>query len=159
MKNSSKQAPKESATTALAPQTIQEIDRALHKIIAKYPTEHDPVLTDIHLEVRQETGDFLAYDDDDREINRCVVAEWMGNQAEDFYQQVSVALNQRLSALRPELDKMSVLRPFSFVLVDGDHETLSDIYLVDDDQEILSGSLLPNLEDELDSFMKSLFNE
>lgn len=153
------QAQAKQATVALTPQTIQEIDRALRKIIAKYPTDNDPVLTDIHLEVRQETGDFLAYDDDDRELNRCVVADWIGNTSDDFYQLVSVALNQRLAALRSELDNMSVLHPFSFVLVDGDHETLSDIYLVDDDQEILSGSLMPNLEDELDSFMKTIFDE
>ena len=56
-------------------QTIQEIDRAIHKIIAKYPVGKDAVLTDIHLEIRQETGDFLAYDDDDQELNRCVVEQ------------------------------------------------------------------------------------
>ena len=65
-------------------QTIQEIDRAIHKIIAKYPEGKDAVLTDIHLEVRQESGDFLAYDDDDRELNRCVVTQWIDNKDEDF---------------------------------------------------------------------------
>lgn len=140
-------------------QTIQEIDRAIRKIIAKFPTGRDAVLTDIHLELRPESGDFLAYDDDDNELNRCVVEQWINSKEEDFYEQVTPVLYERLDALRAEIDTMSVLHPFSFVLVDGDHETLSDIYLVDDEQQILSGSLMPDLEKDLNAFMKALFDE
>lgn len=140
-------------------QTIQEIDRAIRKIIAKYPADRDAVFTDIHLEVRQESGDFLAYDDDDKEVNRCVVEQWINSKEEDFYEQITPILYERLDALRAEIDKMSVMHPFSFVLVDGDHETLSDIYLVDDDQQILSGDLMPDLERDLNAFMKALFEE
>ncbi len=140
-------------------QTILEIDRAIRKIIAKYPADRDAVLTDIHLELRQESGDFLAYDDDDNEINRCVVEQWINSSEEDFYDQVTPILYARLDALRPEIDQMSILHPFSFVLVDGDHETLSDIYLVDEEQQILNGELMPDLERDLNSFMKALFEE
>lgn len=140
-------------------QTIQEIDRAIRKIIAKFPTDKDAVLTDIHLEVRQDSGDFLAYDDDDCELNRCVVEQWMGNKDEDFYDRITPILFDRLEALRPEIDKMSILHPFSFVLVDGDHETVADIYLVDDERQILSGALMPDLEKDLNAFMKALFEE
>ena len=127
-------------------QTIQEIDRAIRKIVAKFPASQEPVLTDIHLELRPESGDFLAYDDDDKELNRCVVEQWISSKEEDFYDQVTPILYGRLDALRAEIDTMSILHPFSFVLVDGDHETLSDIYLVDDEQQILTGSLMPDLE-------------
>lgn len=140
-------------------QTVQEIDRALHKIIAKYPTSCDPVLTDIHLEVRQDSGEFMAYDDDDKELNRCVVAQWIDNKDEDFYQAIIPILHCRISALRSEILQMSVLHPFSFVLVDDEHETLCDIYLVDEDQQIVNETLLPNLEQELDDFMQELFAE
>lgn len=140
-------------------QTIQEIDRAIRKIVAKYPVGQDAVFTDIHLELRQDSGDFLAYDDDDNELNRCVVEQWINCKGEDFYEQVTPILYGRLDALRSEIDKMSVLHPFSFVLVDGDHETLADIYLVDDEQQILTGSLMPDLEKDLNTFMKALFDE
>ena len=140
-------------------QTNQEIDRAIRKIIAKYPADKDAVFTDIHLEVRQESGDLLAYDDDDKEINRCVVEQWIDNKDEDFYDKVTPILYGRLDALRSEIDTMSILHPFSFVLVDGDHETLSDIYLVDDEQQIVTGDLLPDLEKDLSAFMKALFEE
>ncbi|MCQ2196040.1 MAG: hypothetical protein MJZ60_00780 [Bacteroidaceae bacterium] len=140
-------------------QTIQEIDRAIRKIVAKFPASQEPVLTDIHLELRPDSGDFLAYDDDDKELNRCVVEQWISSKEEDFYDQVTPILYGRLDALRAEIDKMSILHPFSFVLVDGDHETLSDIYLVDDEQQILTGSLMPDLEKDLNNFMKALFDE
>ena len=140
-------------------QTIQEIDRAIRKIIAKYPADKDAVFTDIHLEVRQESGEILAYDDDDNEITRCVVEQWINNKDENFYDKVTPVLYERLDALREEVETMSVLHPFSFVLVDGDHETLSDIYLVDDEQQIVTGDLLPDLEKDLNAFMKALFEE
>lgn len=134
------------------------IERALRKVIAKYPDGLEPVLTDIHLEVKPESGELLVYDDDDNELTRCVVEEWIGAEEEGFYDSVSPVLCKAINALREEIDNMSLLHPFSFVLVDADHETVSDIYLVDEDQQIISGSLMPDLEEDLNAFMKQLFD-
>lgn len=135
------------------------IERALRKVIAKYPASEEPVLTDIHLEVKPESGELLAYDDDDNELTRCVVEEWIGTEDEDFYDKVTPLLCKSIDALRGDIDQMSVLHPFSFVLVDADHETMCDIYLVDEDQEIIAGSLLEGFEEELDSFFATLMKE
>lgn len=135
------------------------IERALRKVIAKYPASEEPVLTDIHLEVKPESGELLAYDDDDNELTRCVVEEWIGTEDEDFYDKVTPLLCKSIDALRSDIDLMSVLHPFSFVLVDADHETMCDIYLVDEDQEIIAGSLLEGFEEELDSFFATLMKE
>lgn len=135
------------------------IERALRKVIAKYPASEEPVLTDIHLEVRPESGELLAYDDDDNELTRCVVEEWIGTEDEDFYDKVTPLLCKSIDALRSDIDLMSVLHPFSFVLVDADHETMCDIYLVDEDQEIIAGSLLEGFEEELDSFFADLMKD
>lgn len=135
------------------------IERALRKVIAKYPASEEPVLTDIHLEVRPESGELLAYDDDDNELTRCVVEEWIGTEDEDFYDKVTPLLCKSIDALRSDIDLMSVLHPFSFVLVDADHETMCDIYLVDEDQEIIAGSLLEGFEEDLDSFFADLMKE
>lgn len=135
------------------------IERALRKVIAKYPVSEEPVLTDIHLEVKPESGELLAYDDDDNELTRCVVEEWIGTEDEDFYDKVTPLLCKSIDALRSDIDQMSVLHPFSFVLVDADHETMCDIYLVDEDQEIIAGSLLEGFEEDLDSFFADLMKE
>ena len=57
-------------------QTLQQIERAIRKVADKFPPVEEPtVLTDIHLRVNQETGELLAFDDDDNEITRCVVEQ------------------------------------------------------------------------------------
>ena len=58
--------------------TIQQIKRAINKIAVKYPPETEtPQMTDIFLVVNQETGDMMAFDDNDKELDRCVIEEWM----------------------------------------------------------------------------------
>ena len=57
--------------------TIQQIKRAINKIAGKFPPASEALpMTDIILKVNQDTGDMLAYDDNDRELNRCVVLEY-----------------------------------------------------------------------------------
>ena len=61
-------------------QTTQQIERFLKKIAQKFPTNDEiSALTDIHVRVSQESGEMLAFDDDDNEITRCVVEQWIGN--------------------------------------------------------------------------------
>ena len=70
-------------------QTNQQIERFLKKIAQKYPSCPEPsVLTDIHFRVSQDSGELLAYDDDDEEITRCVVEQWIDNKDENFYDEV-----------------------------------------------------------------------
>ena len=67
-------------------QTLQQIDRALRKTAEKFPpTEEATQMTDIHLRVTQESGELLAFDDDDQELMRCVVEQWIDNKDDDFY--------------------------------------------------------------------------
>lgn len=54
---------------------------------------------------------------------------------------------------------MSILRPFSFVLEDDDREHIAELYCADGETVILGGELLPNLEDDLDSFFENLIKE
>lgn len=142
------------------PQTIQQVERALKKVAAKYPQGNEDLqLTDIHIQVKADTGELLAFDDDDKELTRCVVEQWMDNKDEDFYKEVERVLRQCIQNLKAELEAMALLKPYSFVLVDEDKETVSDLYLVDDDTVILNGDLLEGLDEELDEFLKNLLDE
>ncbi len=138
-------------------QTIQQIERALKKIAAKYPQGREELtLTDIQLQVKAESGELLAYNDDDEELTRCVVEQWMDCHDEDFYEQVTPVLRQTIQGMKETLEGMSILKPYSFVLVDDDKETLNDLYLVDDDTVLLNGELLQGLDEELNDFLKQL---
>ena len=49
-------------------QTTQQIERIIRKIAQKYPqTDDTSVLTDIHFRLSQDSGELLAYDDEDNE--------------------------------------------------------------------------------------------
>ena len=53
---------------------------------------------------------------------------------------------------------MGIMKPFSFVLENEDHESLAELYLSDDDLVIIGGDLMQGLDDDLDNFMKDLLS-
>ncbi len=141
---------------------LQQIQRALRHVATRFPQEQEPVLTDISLRVFPHSGEIRFFDDEENELMRIVIPEWIkGSREEDFYQKVTPVLQEAISGVRQEvIDKMSLLRPYSFVLQDEDGETLSDLYLVDDQETmILSGTLLEGLDDDLNTFFENLMKE
>ena len=141
-------------------QTIQQIERALRKVASKYPEgQEDMVLTDIHLQANADSGELLAFNDDDDELTRCVVEQWIGNGDDNFYKEITPVLRQCVAGMKETWEKSSILKPFSFVLVDDDKETVCDLYLVDDDTMIVDGELLKGLDEDLDEFLKKLLEE
>lgn len=141
-------------------QTIQQIERALRKVAAKYPVGTENLaLTDIHLQIKAESGELLAFNDDDDELTRCVVEQWLDNKDENFYKQVIPVLRQCIQNMRDTLEALPILKPYSFVLVDEEKETVSDLYLVDDDTQILDGELLKGLDKDLEEFLQNLLND
>ena len=141
-------------------QTVQQIDRAIRKIADKFPsTEEASLLTDIHLRVNQETGELLAYDDDDEEINRCVIDEWIDNKSDHFYQEIIPVIRKRIEHLCEITDNMSILKPYSFVLENEDKENIAELYVVDDDTVIIGSDLMENPEEDLNDFIEKLLKE
>ena len=141
-------------------QTIQQIERLIRKIAQKFPESDAPTcLTDIHLRVYQESGEILVYDDDDVEITRCVINDWIENKDADFYDHVTTVLRQTLKRLGKMVDKMGLLKPYSFVLENDEKESLAELYIADDDTIIISGELMDGLDKDLDSFFEQLMKE
>lgn len=141
-------------------QTIMQIERAIRKIVQKFPASEDPeLLTDIHIRVIQESGELLAFDDDEEEITRCVVEEWIDNKDDDFYPFVANTLRDVLKNLHADIDMMGIMKPYSFVLEDDEKENIAELYLADDDTIIIGGDIMPDLDSELDRFFDDLMGE
>ena len=141
-------------------QTVQQIDRAIRKIADKFPpSEEATLLTDIHLRVNQDTGELLAYDDDDEEFNRCVIDEWIDNKSDHFYQEIVPVIRKRIEQLSEITDHMSILKPYSFVLENDDKENIAELYVVDDDTVIIGSDLMEDLDKDLDNFIEKLLKE
>ena len=141
-------------------QTTQKIERAVKKIAQKFPANEEPtIMTDIHLLVSQESGELLAFDDDENEITRCVVDQWIDNKEDNFYDQVTSILRSVLESQRETIALMSLLKPFSFVLENDDKETIAELFVSDDDTVIIGGDIMPGLDKELDTFLSDLLKE
>ena len=138
-------------------QTLQQIDRALRKTAEQFPaTEEATQMTDRHLRVTQESGELLAFDDDDQELMRCVVEQWIDNKDDDFYPEVARLLRERINKMKGLMDGMSILKPYSFVLEDDDQEVMEDLYVVDDDIALLPPLSIDSFDSDLDEFLDNL---
>lgn len=141
-------------------QTQQQLNRVLRKIADKFPaSEEATLLTDIHIRVNQETGELTVFDDDDKEITRSVIEQWIDNKDDGFYDDITGILRSTLQKNKAQVEQMSILKPFSFVLEDDDRENLAELYVVDDDIVILDEELMAGLDKDLDSFLSNLLKE
>lgn len=138
-------------------QTNQQIERFLRKIAQKFPPSEDvSVLTDIHVRVSQDSGELLAFDDEEQEITRCVVEQWIDSRDERFYDDVLQQLRHVMRKNASLCDDLGIIKPYSFVLEDDDKESQGELYLADDDTIIIGGDLMDGLEKDLDSFLSDL---
>ena len=141
-------------------QTTQQIERFLGKIIQKFPEDAESgVMTDLHIKVVQDSGELLAYDDDEQEITRCVVDQWIDNKDDDFYPQVAQLLREAIVSMKDKMENLGIMKPYSFVMENDDGEHVSELYVVDDDTVIIGGDLMQGLEKELDDFLDRLLDE
>ena len=141
-------------------QTLQQIERAIRKIADKFPAaEEASIMTDIHIRVNQETGEMVAFNDDDNEINRCVIEQWINNTEDNFYEQIVSVIRKSLMKHKDIIEHMSILKPFSFVLENDDKESVEELYLVDDETVIIDPDLMEGLDKELDAFLEKLLKD
>lgn len=141
-------------------QTLQQIERAIRKIADKFPqNEETDILTDIHIRVSQDTGELMALDDDDNEITRCVVEQWIENKDDRFYEEVEATIRSVLNKQKETIEQMPIMKPYSFVLEDDDREHVAELYLVDDETVIIDKELMAGLDKDLDQFMDELLKD
>lgn len=141
-------------------QSIQQIERFFKKVADKFPEDNDSMpMTDIHVRLTQDSGDLMAFDDDDNEITRCVVDEWIDNKDEDFYKGAAAVLRKQLTKMKSVVEHMGIMKPYSFVLENDDKENVAELYVVDDDTVIIGGDLMDGLDKDLDTFFDNLMKE
>ena len=94
----------------MSEKTNHQIVRFVQKLAEKYPQQDIPELfTDVHIRVSQETGDVMAFDDDDNEITRIVVDEWINSPVESdkFFSDVADVLRQVIQEQETATDATS----------------------------------------------------
>ena len=141
-------------------QTQQQIERFLRKVAQKFTAkESDMPMTDIHLRASQDSGDLMAFDDDDNEISRCVISTWIENKSDNFYQEIAYTLRSELNRMKDTIDNLSIIKPFSFILEDDEKNNIAELYLVDDDLVMIGGNLMQGLDEDLDNFLQNILKQ
>ena len=142
-------------------QTATQINQILDELIKRYSPGTDPCsMTDLSFQVNQETGELIVLDDRDDEIVGMTIDEWIDNQEEDFDDYVAQVLRKMILKRITELEALSIVKPYSFLLVDGNNETVTELYLVDEDEVVFEKQeLMAGLEKDLDDFVNRLMKE
>lgn len=139
---------------------FQELTDAVREVLKPFAVPTDsPVVTDIHLQPVRESGELVIYDDD-RELSRGVITDLADIPEDKFAEAMENGLRAVLNKVAKEIpfDTLAIWKPFSFVLVDDERETLAELVLIDDDQALASQTLMAGLDEELDQFLKDLLS-
>ena len=119
----------------LSESSFQEIKTLLTGVINEFrrPQEQS-VVTDIHIMPVRETGE-VTVSDDDRDLATSQLSDLAEIPEEDFYQVMERALRSILKEIdaNQPLEDLAIWKPFSFVLVDDDRETVAELMLFDEE--------------------------
>lgn len=147
----------------LSTQSHNSIVSAIQEALGNYfLNKEENQVTDFYLQPDCQSGKLVLFDDEEVELACVIVDEWVEANPEDFYADAELSLKKVLNRLREMgvLENLKVLKPYSFVLVDQEKETIADLLLVDDEETLfLNDELLKGLDDELNAFLKDLMEE
>ena len=141
-------------------QTLQQIERTIRKTTDKFPADPDTsIMTDIHVRVYQDSGELITFDDNDEEITRGLVEQWIDNTDDDFYTAIRSIIRKCIEHQKALVENMGIMKPFTFVLENDEKEPLEELYIVDDDLVIIDSDMMQDLDKDLDDFLDNLLKD
>ena len=141
-------------------QTMQVVRNGFNAIKKLFPpNSENPVMTDILIQANPVNGALTFFDDNDNEIFSDTIDKWIDNNSDLFFDEVRNLLQNFIKENLEEISELSIIKPFEFILIDDEKETVCEIYLVDDylitiDSEILMKDLDKDLDDFIDRLLK-----
>ena len=85
----------------LSQSALSLLEETLKKAIGKYTcTCEQTIVTDIHLQPNQNSGELSIFDDEDEELATTVIEEWMTYEGDDFYENVERILSTLLCNMK-----------------------------------------------------------
>ena len=112
-------------STASHTSIVSTIKQALQR----YASADKNIITDIHLQPCMATGELAIYNDDEELLAKVAIQEWADANPEEFYAGCELALKKNLNQMYSEgaFASLSIMKPYSFVMVDGDKEALAEL--------------------------------
>ena len=145
----------------LSQSSLSQIEKAIRQAVGKYRGCEENIVSDIHLQANPTSGELIVFDDDDAQLAAATIDEWVNYEGDNFQTDAGRILSSVLNTMKTagDFDRLTLMKPYSFVQVDEDKETIADLLLVDDDTLLLNEELLKGLDEELDAFLKDLLEK
>ena len=89
------------------------------------------IVTDIRYSTRiSNSGELFIYDDEDEELSSVTIDEWTAYEGDDFYEDAERIFRTVLCRMKENgsFDKLTILKPYSFVLVDEETKRRSQSF-------------------------------
>ena len=145
----------------LSESSFQQIKALINEALKEFHRpQEQAVVTDIYIMPIRETGE-VTVSDDDRDLASTRLSDLVEIPEEDFYQVMEKSLRRILKDIDEvdPLENLAIWKPFSFVLVDDEGETVAELMLFDEDNTLLTQGLMQGLDEELDTFLKDLLSD
>lgn len=121
------------------------------------------LISDLYIQVDQETGELDLYDDEEHLIEKVVIFDWVNNEEEEntFTAKVLPVLKAVLTGMvaKNMFNDPRFLKPLSISLTDEDFVVIEEILFLDDDTLRLDDPLLKDLDKDLDDFLDKLLSD
>lgn len=137
--------------------------KQLDKIISHYSAINDSeyIVTDFHIIVNPSTGSFQILNDDEFVLASDTIDEWaIEKDNSKTAESIQNDIKNQLEELNNQdfFNSLNIYKPFSFLFENEDNEILSELFVVSDEEIIVSEELLKGLDEELNEFINKLLN-
>ena len=140
--------------------TLEQIKSVISQAFGAFPHSDEALpMTDILIQANRDSGELVVSDDENNGLARAVIEEWIGNEDNDFYDKIRPVLNHVIGKLRPQLLDAGIMKPYDFLLVNDESETIADLYCVEEDTVVLDDEMIRKIDEDLDDFLKKLMEE
>ena len=145
-------------------QSKASVISCIKEAISRYMggSEENQVVTDIHLQPRQDSGELIIYNDDDGELSRAIVEDWVDYDEDDFDTEVVRILRNVLNEMKSggAFDDLNIMKPYSFVYVEDEKESITELLVMDEnDTVVIDEELMKGLDEDLDRFLDDLMKK
>ena len=145
-------------------QSKASVISCIKEAISRYMggSEENQVVTDIHLQPRQDSGELIIYNDDDGELSRAIVEDWVDYDEDDFDTEVERILRNVLNEMKSggAFDDLNIMKPYSFVYVEDEKESITELLVMDEnDTVVIDEELMKGLDEDLDRFLDDLMKK
>ena len=98
----------------LSQASLSLLETTIKQAVDKYTCGcEQTIVTDIHLQANQNSGELTVFDDEDEELANITIEEWLTYDGDDFYESVERTLVNLLNNLKNsgDFDRLTILKP------------------------------------------------